>query len=172
MKRLLICLLVALCFVTTAAAAVIHGSAGPDLRFGTIFADDMYLYAGNDEGHGRSGADYMSGGDGADRLFGGQGQDTIIGGNGNDRLNSGCMKNPPSYYGISACPNNPGANGTLNGQAGNDVLGADNGEYDHLYCDHPGVSAHGTDDRAYADQGDYVHSNCETVYRDGVKVKG
>ena len=158
--KVLLMVLLALVFIPASGAATINGTSGADLRFGTTLTDEMYLFAGGDEAHGRSGDDYISGGNGVDKLWGGQGKDDVVGGDGADRLYAGCMNNPPPSYGITECPTNPGSGGALHGGDEDDVLGADNGEYDKLYGDN-GF------DTCYGDSGDYFNS-CERVYKNGV----
>jgi len=69
--------------------AIINGTAGNDVRFGTALADTFNLFAGNDIGYGRAGNDIMNGGDGNDRLYGEDGNDRLYGQNGNDFLSGG-----------------------------------------------------------------------------------
>jgi peptidoglycan/xylan/chitin deacetylase (PgdA/CDA1 family) len=72
--------------VSSAAAAVKKGSAGPDSVVGTPRADTIAGLAGGDSLYGKSGRDRLLGGPGDDRLRGDGGRDKLIGGAGEDLL--------------------------------------------------------------------------------------
>ncbi|MBX3327327.1 MAG: calcium-binding protein [Nitrospira sp.] len=63
--------------------AIINGTAGDDIRVGTLLADTLNGLGGNDLLNGLAGNDILNG----DAVVGPQGNDTLIGGSGNDTLN-------------------------------------------------------------------------------------
>jgi Ca2+-binding RTX toxin-like protein len=117
---------------------VITGTDGPNLLKGTDAYCDLI--------DGGKGDDTIYGYAKGDRLYGEQGGDLIYGGYGPDLVVAGCVG--------GTC--DPGSYGNwLYGQAGDDVLGAENGYKDYLY----GGSGQ---DICYADGRDVV-SGCESI---------
>ncbi|NRA67416.1 MAG: hypothetical protein HRU19_23230 [Pseudobacteriovorax sp.] len=90
-----------------------HGTPGPDVILGSIFADSIYGYGGDDVICGGGGNDTIRGGSGHDTLFGQGGDDELRGGRGYDLLLGG--KGRDTLYGG---PDND----RLNGHDGDDVL--------------------------------------------------
>ena len=66
--------------------ALINGTNGNDVQFGTGAADTFVLKKGNDQGFGGGGNDTMFGEDGNDTLNGESGNDFLFGGKGKDIL--------------------------------------------------------------------------------------
>ena len=64
--------------------AIIRGTPGNDLLYGTRFDDDIFAFAGNDTVRAGSGDDYVEGADGNDLLQGEAGSDWLVGGRGID----------------------------------------------------------------------------------------
>jgi Ca2+-binding RTX toxin-like protein len=91
---------------------VFSGGGGNDWLDGRAGNDSLIGGAGDDTLLGRDGNDVLQGLDGNDKLFGGPNNDNLLGGNGNDILAAG--------GGVNA----------LRGEAGDDVLLAQNGVAD------------------------------------------
>jgi Ca2+-binding RTX toxin-like protein len=64
--------------------AIIRGTPGNDLLYGTRFDDDIFAFAGNDTVRAGNGDDYVEGADGNDLLYGDAGNDWLVGGRGVD----------------------------------------------------------------------------------------
>ena len=64
--------------------AIIRGTLGNDLLYGTRFDDDIFAFAGNDTVRAGNGDDYVEGADGNDLLYGDAGNDWLVGGRGVD----------------------------------------------------------------------------------------
>jgi Ca2+-binding RTX toxin-like protein len=100
-RTLPVAALLAVSLAAPVAAAVIHGTSGPDMLVGTAKADTIRGYGGADRIYGKAGADRLFAGYDSkrDRVYGGLGNDriniwladTAYAGRGNDvvRLNSG-----------------------------------------------------------------------------------
>lgn len=82
---------------------------GPDVIWGTPFADVIGGGGGDDIICGRGGPDTLKGGLGHDRIFGGEGADSIKGGKGHDYLRG------------------QNGNDTVSGESGNDTVFGNNG---------------------------------------------
>lgn len=67
----------------------IYSYGGDDTAVGGQYADEFYLYSGNDYAYGYGGDDVFFGGYGDDRLFGDAGADTLNGEHGDDFLDGG-----------------------------------------------------------------------------------
>ncbi|MDA8585143.1 hypothetical protein N9L47_02625 [Rhodobacteraceae bacterium] len=69
--------------------ATIRGTSSQDTLFGTIEADDIRSFAGNDLVDGGNGNDTINGNSGDDTVLGGLGNDSLLGGSGNDVIEGG-----------------------------------------------------------------------------------
>ena len=89
-RALPVAALLAVGVAAPAAAAMINGTAGPDVLVGTSTADTIRGYAGDDTLRGKGGADNLYGGRGADRLYPGDDvkTDVLRGGPGADTINA------------------------------------------------------------------------------------
>jgi Ca2+-binding RTX toxin-like protein len=142
--------------------AVISGSSGDDVIYGTPGNDVLSGGAGNDVIYGYAGDDLLDGGAGNDRLFGGAGNDTLLGGAGNDQLHGGSGNDDllggtgdDQLYGDSGNDQLDGGPGNdlvdggagadrMQGGTGNDILAVDN-LHDVALDNTPGPDGGGTD---------------------------
>jgi hypothetical protein len=126
--------------VGTDGRDLLLGGPGNDSLFANDGADRLFGGAGNDFLEGGDGDDYLSGGTGDDTLVGDNGNDILIGGPGNDDLEGG--------HGINH----------INAGPGDDRIDVQNSsKLDVVDCG-PG------NDTVFADHGDRIAKNCETVY--------
>ena len=72
-----------------AGSVEISEDSGPNVIYGTPYADEIVGTPGDDIIYGYGGDDRIDGGGGNDIIIGGPGNDTILGGPGNDRLRGG-----------------------------------------------------------------------------------
>jgi hypothetical protein len=139
----------ALALASTAYAANIRGTSGPDTLTGTADADRIHAFAGDDTVNAGAGDDRVqagkdddvaSGGAGDDRLRGGKGDDELAGDADDDRLKGG-----------------KGAD-SLDGGAGDDLIDGlgDGRTGDAITC---GAG----EDTVRADREDEVAADCENV---------
>jgi Ca2+-binding RTX toxin-like protein len=90
--------------------ALIRGTQGNDRLNGTIYADDIYGFAGNDTIRAGSGADYVEAGDGNDLLYGDAGNDWLVGGRGSTPSSAAPASMRPTS---ASTPRDPAAAVTL-----------------------------------------------------------
>lgn len=131
---------------------------GSDIEWilGTARTDDITGTDGPDSIDGFAGSDVIHGGGGDDYLIGSDGDDSVFGDAGNDQVEG--------RYGVDMVDGGPGTDqlyGDINGCAAycepdNDLLFAQDGERDNVYCGGPG--------KAYVDEFDVVAS-CGSVER-------
>jgi Ca2+-binding RTX toxin-like protein len=77
--------------------ATINGNDDDNVLRGTIFADQIFGFDGEDRIVGLTGNDKLDGGLGDDHLFGDFGNDILIGGSGFDRLDGGAGTDTADY---------------------------------------------------------------------------
>jgi Ca2+-binding RTX toxin-like protein len=146
-------------------AAVIRGTADDDRLLGTAGDDSLFGRAGNDRLYGFEGDDYVDGEDGSDRLHGGAGNDTIAGRKGDDTIwgDAGNDKITGDRgrdrifggAGNDTIFGNYDAD-TIDGGPGDDRINVVHGGIDRVTC---GAG----DDVVFADPGDVVAKDCESV---------
>jgi Ca2+-binding RTX toxin-like protein len=132
------------------------GTPGVDSLFGRGGADRLYGFEGNDYVDGEDGNDRLHGGGGNDTIAGRKGDDTIWGDAGNDRITGdrgrdrvfGGAGNDTIFGNYDA--------DTIDGGPGNDRINVVHGGIDRVTCG-PG------DDVVFADPGDVVAKDCESV---------
>ena len=120
--------------------AVIEGTAGDDLIWGTDGADTINLYAGNDTCFGDKQDDYPYYGN--DRIYGGEGNDTIYG-----------------EYMFAQSKNGLGSDDYIEGGSGDDTLWGDSGD--------TSMHTRGNDTLKGGDGNDYLFGGGYNDYLDG-----
>ena len=107
--------------------ASIKGTKKNNTLTGTIVADNIFGFAGNDVLTGDAGNDKLYGGTGNDRLYGGIGNDRLEGGAGNDRLFGGKGTDTAAFSQASSnyTVTKSGTNLIVTGPDGQDTIAAD-----------------------------------------------
>ena len=129
-----------------------EGTSETESLVGTDRRDVIRAFSGDDIINAERGADEAYGGSGVDNINGKHGNDELYGGTGQDEISDGVMENGELSTGDTD---------TLSGNAGNDILNSEDGDYlDTVRC------GDGKYDVVFFDvagkgQGDTIAANCE-----------
>ncbi len=149
------------------AVITIRGTRNPDRLMGTIGEDSIFGRGGADRIYGMAGNDYVDGDANDDRLHGGDGDDTIAGRKGNDTIwgdaGNDRITGDRGRDRILGGAGNDTIYGNydsdqVDGGAGNDRINLIHGGIDSVVCG-PGS------DVVFADSGDRVGKDCESIRR-------
>ncbi len=112
-----------------------EGTEGNDSLGGSIMAEKMYGYDGNDSIYGNNGDDTIYGGEGDDSINGGAGNDILYGGNGNDTIINSYGNDyiDAGDGNDSIAINSTSTNLTIAGGLGNDYIDVKNAPTSALY---------------------------------------